>query len=82
MRQQSEQVARAMAEQSQTTNDLTKATTNISRQIALIARANIEHSNGIDANLVALTDIRKITDRSARDAEDLLVGIQDWQGED
>ena len=44
-RKQSEQTARAIAEQSRAMKDVTAGTQNVSKQIALITRANRDHSN-------------------------------------
>ncbi len=70
MRQESDQAARALAEQARALKEMTSATQNTSSQIKLITRANREHSTVAGALLDQLRDIRKITDRNARDVSE------------
>jgi len=70
MRKESEQAARAMAEQARALKGMTTATQNTSNQIKKITVANREHSTVAAGVLDQLRDIRKITDRNARDVSE------------
>ena len=65
-----EQVARAMNEQARAGQDMTSAAQSTSKQIALITRANREHSVVATKILSDLSDIREITDRNAAGVKD------------
>jgi methyl-accepting chemotaxis protein len=70
MRRESEQAARALAEQTRGLKDMTSATQSTSAQIRLITTANRTHSTAAGRVLEQLRDIRKITDRNARDVHE------------
>ena len=70
MRRQSGQVAQAIGQQSRATKDITVATEHVSKQMALITRANREHSAAGEAILRALVDIRAVADRNAQGAQE------------
>lgn len=71
MRQQSDQAAKALKEQSRTIREMSSVGENIAKQIALITRANREHSVGSAAILDGLIEIRQIAERSLQEDEDL-----------
>jgi len=71
-RKESEQAARAMAEQSRALKDLTTGAQNISKQIGLITRANREHSTVSVAILGALKEIRSVTEQNVAGVKDTL----------
>ena len=66
MRQQSEQLTKALNEQTRAMREMTGASSDIAKQIKLITRANLEHSTGADSVLQMLSDVRKITERNAQ----------------
>ena len=70
MRRESDQAARALTEQARGLKDMTTATQNTAAQIKLITHANREHSTVAGRVLDQLRDIRKITDRNARDVNE------------
>ena len=70
MRRESDQAARALAEQTRGLKEMTTATQGTSAQIKLITTANREHSTVAGRVLEQLRDIRKITDRNARDVHE------------
>ena len=70
MRKESDQAARAMTEQARALKGMTSATQNTSSQIKKITVANREHSTVAGGMLDQLRDIRKITDRNARDVSE------------
>src|SRR4029453_11814062 len=70
MRKEADQAARAMAEQARALKEMTSATQNTSSQIKRISAANREHSTAAGSVLDQLHDIRKITDRNARDVNE------------
>jgi metal-dependent amidase/aminoacylase/carboxypeptidase family protein len=72
MKQQSEQVARAMAEQARAMRDTRDATNNISQQVQQIMKANAEYAASADSIRVSLGETRSITDRNARTANDAI----------
>jgi hypothetical protein len=74
MRRQSEQVARAVAEQARAARDMTTAAQSISKEIGLITRSNRQHVTSAEQVLGTLTDIRRITERNARGVEATLGG--------
>ena len=70
MRRESDQAARAMTEQTRGLKDMTTATQSTAAHIKLITHANREHSTVAGRVLEQLRDIRKITDRNARDVHE------------
>jgi methyl-accepting chemotaxis protein len=70
MRRESDQAARAMTEQTRGLKEMTTATQSTAAQIKLITHANREHSTVAGRVLDQLRDIRKITDRNARDVHE------------
>jgi methyl-accepting chemotaxis protein len=70
MRVQTEQLAKAMVEQSRSIRDMSSGAQNVARQINLITLANREHSRASAAVLNGLSDIRQITERNARGVKD------------
>jgi methyl-accepting chemotaxis protein len=66
MRLQSEEVSKAMDEQARAMRDMTTASSDVAKQIAMVTKANLEHSSGAENILRMLSDIRQITDRNAR----------------
>jgi methyl-accepting chemotaxis protein len=72
MQSQSEQLAKAMAEQARAVQDMNTATRSIAKQVATIRTSNLEHS-GISAELLAgLESIREIADRNAQGVQQTL----------
>jgi methyl-accepting chemotaxis protein len=67
MRQQSDQAAKALKEQTRTIKEMSGVGENIAKQIALITRANREHSVGSSAILDGLIEIRQIAERSLQE---------------
>jgi methyl-accepting chemotaxis protein len=65
MRQESSQAAKALAEQARAIGETAAATTNTSRQIKQITRANREHSGVAELLLGQVSDVRRIADRNA-----------------
>src|SRR3954470_6285047 len=74
MRQQGDQLARAIDEQARAARDMTTATTNISKEIGLITRSNRQHVTSAEQVLATLTDIRQITERNAQGVKATLSG--------
>jgi methyl-accepting chemotaxis protein len=70
MRRQSTQAGQAIAEQTRTTKDMTVAAESITKQMALITRANREHSAAGEAILKSLLEVRAVTDRNAAGVQD------------
>jgi len=66
MRQQADQAAKALKEQSRAMRDMSAAVVNTAKQIKLITHANREHSQVSGTLLTGLAEIRKVTDRNAR----------------
>jgi hypothetical protein len=66
MRQQGDQLAKAVGEQARAARDMTAATASISKEIGLITRSNRQHLTSSEQVLGALNDIRQITERNAR----------------
>jgi methyl-accepting chemotaxis protein len=65
MRQQSDQAAKALGEQTRAMRDVVAAATNTSKQIKLIHRANREHSTVAGGLLQQVADVRRIAERNA-----------------
>jgi methyl-accepting chemotaxis protein len=63
---QSEQIARAMSEQTRALREMTIGAQNITKQIGIITRANREHSAGADTVLKALNEVRSITQENTK----------------
>jgi methyl-accepting chemotaxis protein len=74
MRQQGDQLAKAIDEQARAARDMTVATTNISKEIGLITRSNRQHLTSAKQVLGTLTDIRQITERNAQGVKATLSG--------
>jgi methyl-accepting chemotaxis protein len=72
MRQQSEQLARAVSEQARATKETREATANISQQVRLIAQANIHNALSAESIRESLAEARHVTDRNASTATDTL----------
>ncbi len=70
MRRETEQAARALAEQTRGLKDMTTATGNTAKQLKLITHANREHSVVAAHMLEQLRAVRQITDRNARDVKE------------
>ena len=70
MRIQTEQAAKATAEQARAITDLSDASNNIAKQIKLISRANREHSVAAGGFLASLGEIKGITERNASGAKE------------
>jgi methyl-accepting chemotaxis protein len=70
MRVQTEQLAKAMTEQTRSIKDMSSGAQNVARQINLITLANREHSLASAAVLTGLSDIRQITERNAQTVKD------------
>jgi methyl-accepting chemotaxis protein len=66
MRQQSQQLAKALAEQSRAMQDMTSASSEVSTNINLISRANVDHSANAENILQMLNDSRRVTDRNVK----------------
>ena len=66
MRQQSEQLSKAMTEQSRTIKDMTMAAQNVNKQIGQITKSNREHSQIASAQLEAMLEINTIAERNAQ----------------
>jgi hypothetical protein len=64
MRRQSEQSAKGLAEQARAAADISAATANVARQIALITRANKEQADAVNANHVTLEELRRLGQRA------------------
>jgi methyl-accepting chemotaxis protein len=77
MRRQSEQAARALAEQSRTMKNISVAAASTSRQIHSITVANKEHAAGAKRLAERLKEVRDITDRNARGVKDTRGGTED-----
>jgi methyl-accepting chemotaxis protein len=65
-----------MVEQTRAIKDMTAAAQNISKQVALITRANRENSRTATSVLESLQDIRKVTARNSEGAKDTLRGTR------
>jgi methyl-accepting chemotaxis protein len=74
MRRDTEQAARALAEQTRGLKDMTTATENTAKQLKLITHANREHSTVAAHMLDQLRAVRQITDRNARDVKETRSG--------
>jgi hypothetical protein len=74
MRQQGDQLAKAIGEQARAARDMTVATTSISKEIGLITRSNRQHLTSAEQVVGALTDIRQITERNAQGVKATLSG--------
>jgi len=70
MRIQTEQAAKATAEQARAITDLSDVSNNIAKQIKLISRANREHSVAAGGFLTSLGEIKGITERNASGAKE------------
>jgi len=77
MRRQSEQVAKAMGEQSRAARDMTTAAQSISKEIRLITQSNRKHLTSAEQVLGTLNDIRQITERNALGVKTTLSGTTD-----
>jgi methyl-accepting chemotaxis protein len=65
MRQQAEQAAKALKEQSTAMREMASATSNTSKQIKLISHANRDHVQVSQKLLEDLGEVRRVTDRNA-----------------
>jgi hypothetical protein len=74
MRQQGDQLAKAIAEQARAARDMTAATTSISKEVGLITRSNRQHLTSAEQVLGTLTDIRQVTERNAQGVKATLSG--------
>jgi methyl-accepting chemotaxis protein len=70
MRAQTEQLSKAMTEQTRSIKSMSSSAQNVASQINSITLANREHSMTSAAVLNGLTDIRQITERNARGVKD------------
>jgi hypothetical protein len=70
MRQQAEQLARAVSEQARPKD--TGGRCNIAQQVRLIAQANIQHTTSAESIRESLAETRHITDRNTSTATDTL----------
>jgi methyl-accepting chemotaxis protein len=71
---QTDQVTKAMTEQTRAIKELTDGARNISKQIGLITRSNRERATASTAILSGLADIRQIADRNATGVKDAIRG--------
>jgi hypothetical protein len=74
MRQQSEQVAKAISEQARAARDMTAATQNVSKEVGRITLSNRGLLNSSKNVLGTLTEIRQITERNAQGVNATLSG--------
>jgi hypothetical protein len=74
MRQQSDQVAKAMSEQARAARDMTAAIENVSKEVGRITLSNRQHLDSSEKILGTLTDIRQITERNAQGVNATLSG--------
>jgi methyl-accepting chemotaxis protein len=65
-----------MADQSRALKEMTNSAKNISKQIALITRANRDHSQSAASVLSALQEIRNVTAKNSEGAKDTLRGTR------
>jgi methyl-accepting chemotaxis protein len=63
-----------MIEQARAIKDLSNASRDVAKQIGLINRSNRDHLTGSATILATLTEIREITDRNAKGAQETLRG--------
>ena len=76
MRTQTDQIAKAMAEQSRAIKEMSDGARNVGKQINLITQANREHSTVSVALLKGLSDIKQITERNAQGVKDTMRGTE------
>src|SRR5688500_20358673 len=81
MQQQSDQAARALAEQTRAMRDVVSAATNTSKQIKLIHRSNREHTTVAGNLLEQMFDVRRVAERNADGVKETRTSDEDLRSD-